>query len=158
MWSKIWQSRKKCLNLQCYSSAEPGNGFLRAGDKTGSPIWWVTDILVKAFISASVLDVLKSGSFKIIVRTDAMVDVHGYVMISGGSDAVRHIGVIAHLHICVGSARCSSYYDGHMPEPQDVGRAMVRYPRFFVYPSVQGCQPDTKEPRHICLKRPSLSE
>lgn len=55
-------------------------------------------------------------------------------MISGGSDAVRHMGVIAHLHICVGSARCSSYYDGHMPEPLTVGRAMVRYPRFFCIP------------------------
>jgi hypothetical protein len=33
----------------------------------------------KAFISASVLDALKSGSFKIIVKTDAMVDAHGYV-------------------------------------------------------------------------------
>ena len=74
-------------------------------------------------------------------------------MISGVSDAVRHIGVIAHLHICVGSARCSSYYDGHMPEPQDVGRAMVRDPRFFVYPSVSGYQPDRNTNQNkLCLK------
>jgi hypothetical protein len=39
-----------------------------------------TDIFEKAFISASVLDLLKSGSFKITIKTDAMVDVHGYVI------------------------------------------------------------------------------
>ncbi len=38
------------------------------------------DILKKAFTCASVLDILESGSFKIIVRTDAMVDAHGYVI------------------------------------------------------------------------------
>ena len=35
----------------------------------------------KTFIGASVLDRLKSGSFVVEVRTDAMVDVHGYVFI-----------------------------------------------------------------------------
>jgi hypothetical protein len=36
--------------------------------------------LKKAFISASVLDALKSGSFKkTTVKADAMVDAHGYV-------------------------------------------------------------------------------
>lgn len=33
----------------------------------------------KTFISVSVLDVLKSGSFIIEVRADAMVDAYGYV-------------------------------------------------------------------------------
>jgi hypothetical protein len=37
--------------------------------------------LIKAFICASVLDGMESGSFKIIVKTDAMVDAHGYVNI-----------------------------------------------------------------------------
>lgn len=41
----------------------------------------------------------------------------------------RH--VVGAIHICVGSARCSSDKDGYMPEPQKVGRAMVRFPRFF---------------------------
>lgn len=58
--------------------------------------------------------------------------------ISGGSDAVRHRWVIAILHICVGSAHCSSFYDGHMPEPQEVGRAKVRYPRFLYTRPSQG--------------------
>lgn len=61
-------------------------------------------------------------------------------------DAVRHYRAIASLHIRVGSARCSSDKDGHMPEPQLVGRAMVRYPRFFyINPPTPGCQLEQKQ-------------
>ena len=34
--------------------------------------------------------------------------------------AVRYGLLSVYLHICVGSAHCSSYNDGHMPEPQYV--------------------------------------
>ena len=84
----------------------------------------------KTFISVSVLDQLKSGSFKIIVKTNAMVDVHGYVYIAPVAMLRIIIAIGVYLHIHVGSAHCSSNCDGHMPEPQLVGRAMVRYPRF----------------------------
>ena len=58
-----------------------------------------------------------------------MVDVHGYVNMPV-AQFYREIKLTEWLlHICVGSAHCSSYYDGHMPEPQDVGRAMIRHPR-----------------------------
>jgi hypothetical protein len=54
----------------------PSVGF---GEGSAAFFYKAEDILKKAFISASVLDALKSGSFKIIVKTDAMVDAHGYV-------------------------------------------------------------------------------
>lgn len=39
-----------------------------------------TNILKKACISADVLDILKSGSFTIVVKAVATVDAHGYVI------------------------------------------------------------------------------
>ena len=50
-----------------------------------------------------------------------MVDVHGYVYTFPDGlirDVSGSVGVYLHIH--VGSAHCSSYFDGHMPEPQDV--------------------------------------
>lgn len=102
------------------------------------------DIVEKAFTNASHLDQLKSGSFKIFIKTEATVDVHEYV-ITNWCEIPRGMQHQIRLHICVGSARCSSYEDGHMPEPRLVGRATVRYPRFFMYLSGPGYHPDTQK-------------
>jgi hypothetical protein len=86
----------------------------------------------KAFISASVLDGLKSGSFKYAIKTDAMVDAHGYVFIwrLGHREVMLSCRLICIYAWALHIARLIVM---GMPEPQAVGRAMVRYPRFFIY-------------------------
>ena len=89
------------------------------------------DIIKKTFISVSVLDRAKSGSFKIEVKADAMVDVHGYVNII--ADSVRSRGyktIGVYLHIARGLCTLLVLLRWALPEPHPVGRAMVRYPRF----------------------------
>ena len=55
----------------------PGEG---SAEDSGKAARRIRDIVIKAFTYALVLDQLKSGSFKIFIKTEATVDVHEYVI------------------------------------------------------------------------------
>ena len=53
-----------------------------SAEDSGKAARRIRDIVIKAFTYASDLDQLKSGSFKIFIKTEATVDVHEYVISS----------------------------------------------------------------------------
>ena len=80
------------------------------------------------------LDLLESGSFKLIVKNIAAKTLMGMYY----PTSVLHIAIIGFNAICVdihigvgfGVARSTIRA---MPEPQQVGRVTGRFPRFFVF-------------------------
>ena len=62
-------------------NAEPQQAVLSEAERVGAS-GTTRDIVEKAFTNASHLDQLKSGSFKIFIKTEATVDVHEYVIMN----------------------------------------------------------------------------